>query len=69
MRARVKQGIFPSPWNELTPEQIFERCWVQTLLQCTFDCLAAEYASLKDATLIEALKDFQPRQPGSLTYA
>ena len=64
-----EEGYLSEPVDELTPEQIFERRWVQTLLQRAFDCLAAEYASVEDAALFEALKDFQPRQPGSLTYA
>ena len=61
-------GFVSEPADELTPEQIFEQRCVQTLLQRAFYCLAAEYASVKDAALFEALKDFQPRQPGSPTY-
>ena len=53
----------------MTPDQIFERRWVQTLLQRAFDRLAAEYVKVDKAALFEALKDFQPRQAGSLTYA
>ena len=64
-----EEGYLSEPVDELTPEQIFERRWVQTLLQRTFDRLAAEYVEVDKAALFEALKDFQPRQSGSLTYA
>jgi DNA-directed RNA polymerase specialized sigma24 family protein len=62
-------GFVSEPADELTPEQTFERRWVQTLLQRAFDCLAAEYVKVDKAALFEALKNFQPRHPGSLTYA
>ena len=64
-----EEGYLSEPADELTPEQIFERRWVQTLVQRAFDRLAAEYVKVDKAALFEALKDFQPRQPGSLTYA
>jgi RNA polymerase sigma-70 factor (ECF subfamily) len=64
-----EEGYLSEPADELTPEQIFERRWVQTLLQRAFDRLAVEYAMADKSALFEALKDFQPRQPGSLTFA
>ena len=67
--AEGEEGYVSEPVDELTPEQIFERRWVQTLLQRAFDRLAAEYVKVDKAALFEALKDFQPRQSGSLTYA
>lgn len=62
-----EEGYLAEVADELTPEQIFERRWVQTLLQRAFDRLAAEYAD--KPALFEALKDYQPRQPGALTFA
>ena len=64
-----EEGYLSEPVDELTPEQIFERRWVQTLLQRAFDRLTAEYVRANQAALFAALKDFQPRQSGSLTYA
>ena len=64
-----EEGYLSEPVDELTPEQIFERRWVQTLLQRAIDRLAAEYVEVDKAALFGALKDFQPRQPGSQTYA
>jgi RNA polymerase sigma factor (sigma-70 family) len=64
-----EEGYLAEPADELTPEQIFERRWVQTLLQRAFDRLAAEYATVDKSALFEALKNFQPRQPGSPTFA
>ena len=57
------------PVDELTPEQVFERRWVQTVLQRALDRLSAEYVNSNKVSLFEALKDFQPRQSGSQTYA
>jgi RNA polymerase sigma factor (sigma-70 family) len=64
-----EEGYCAEPADQLTPEQIFERCWVQTLLQRALDRLAGEYVNSGKTALFEALKDFQPRQPGSLSYA
>jgi len=64
-----EEGYLSEPVDQLTPEKIFERRWVQTLLQRAFDRLEAEYVKVDNAALFEALKDFQPRQPGCLTYA
>jgi RNA polymerase sigma factor (sigma-70 family) len=64
-----EEGYLSEPVDQLTPDQIFERRWVQTLLQRALDRLAAEYVKVDKAALFEALKDFQPRQSGSLTYA
>jgi RNA polymerase sigma-70 factor (ECF subfamily) len=58
-------GYLSEPADELTPEHIFERRWVQTLLQRAFDRLAAEYIKVDKAALFEALKDFQPRLQNS----
>jgi RNA polymerase sigma factor (sigma-70 family) len=55
-----EEGYLSEPVDELTPEQIFERRWVQTLLQRAFDRLAPEYVKGDKAALFEALKDFQP---------
>ena len=41
-----EEGYLAEPVDELTPEQIFERRWVQTLLQRAFDRLAAEYVKI-----------------------
>ncbi|MGI8602791.1 MAG: RNA polymerase sigma factor [Verrucomicrobiales bacterium] len=64
-----EEGYLSEPVDQLTPEKIFERRWVQTLLQRAFDRLAAEYVKVDNAAMFEALKDFQPRQAGSLTFA
>ncbi len=67
--AEGEEGYVSEPVDELTPDQIFERRWVQTLLQRAVDRLAAEYVRADKAALFDALKDFQPRQSGSLTFA
>jgi RNA polymerase sigma factor (sigma-70 family) len=64
-----EEGYLSELADRLTPDQIFERRWVQTLLQRALQRVAGEYAKADKAALFDALKDFQPRQPGSQTYA
>lgn len=53
----------------LSPEQIFERRWAQTVLDEAVNRLRAEYASSGKEALFEQLKDFQPAKHGDLSYA
>jgi RNA polymerase sigma-70 factor (ECF subfamily) len=57
------------PVEELNPEELFERRRAQTIMQRALDKLGEEYVNAGKAALFEQLKDFQPREPGSLTYA
>jgi RNA polymerase sigma factor (sigma-70 family) len=64
-----EDGYLLEPVDELTPDQVFERRWAQTVLQTALDRLRAEYAARGQAALFERLQDYQPREPGGPSYA
>ncbi|MCW5550759.1 MAG: sigma-70 family RNA polymerase sigma factor [Verrucomicrobiae bacterium] len=57
------------PVDELTPDQVFERRWAQTVLQVVLDRLRDEYSVHGQSALFERLQDYQPREPGGPSYA
>lgn len=57
------------PVDHLSPDQIFERRWAQTVFQVTLNRLRDEYVQSGRGPFYDALKDFQPREPGALSYA
>ncbi len=64
-----EDGYLLEPVDELTPDQVFERRWAQTVLQTALDRLREEYAARGQAALFELLQDYQPREPGGRSYA
>ncbi len=54
---------------DLSPDQIFDRRWAQTIVQRALQRVAAEYTRAGESALFEALKDYHPREAGSLSYA
>jgi DNA-directed RNA polymerase specialized sigma24 family protein len=62
-------GYLDEPVNRFSPEQVFERRWAQAIYQETVTRLAREYADAGKEEFFETMKDFQPRQPGALSYA
>jgi RNA polymerase sigma-70 factor (ECF subfamily) len=50
--------------TQLTPDQVYERRWAETVLQQALKRLREEYENQDQGRLFEALKDFQPRDPG-----
>jgi RNA polymerase sigma factor (sigma-70 family) len=64
-----EEGYLLEPVDELTPDQVFERRWAQTVLQTALDRLRQEYAARGQATLFERLQDYQPHEPGGQSYA
>jgi RNA polymerase sigma-70 factor (ECF subfamily) len=64
-----EDGYLLEPVDELTPDQVFERRWAQTVLQTALNRLRAEYAARAQAALFERLQDYQPREPGGQSYA
>lgn len=67
--SRAEGDCFLEPADELTPDQIFERRWAQTVMQTSLDRLREEYAERGQTALLERLQDYQPRQPGGPSYA
>src|SRR5262249_36661676 len=55
--------------QDLSAEQVFDRRWVQTVLDNSLRRLRQEYESKGKGALFEKLKDIQPGERGELTYA
>jgi RNA polymerase sigma-70 factor (ECF subfamily) len=57
------------PAQGLSPDQIFEHRWAETVLEQAVKRLRQEYTTLKRGALFDRLKDFQPGRHGALSYA
>ena len=57
------------PVDSLSPDQVFERRWAQTILQLAVSRLREEYVAAGKEALFETLKDFQPRETGAPSYS
>jgi RNA polymerase sigma-70 factor (ECF subfamily) len=55
--------------DHLSPDQLFERSWAQTVLNQALRRLGEEYADGGKSLLFEKLKDVQPGEHGPLSYA
>ncbi len=64
-----EDGYLLEPVDELTPDQVFERRWAQTVLQTALNRLREEYAARSQSALFELLQNYQPREPGGRSYA
>lgn len=60
---------FLEPIGGLSPDQIFERRWAETVLEQAVKRLREEYTALNKGALFDRLKDFQPGKHGALSYA
>lgn len=56
------------PAETLTPDQVFERRWAQTLMERAVARLREQYMSEGKGALFEALKDVEPGERGEVTY-
>jgi len=65
----VEEREFIRAADTLTPEQIFERRWAQTVLTQAVEQLRQEYTAGGKAALFEQLKDLQPGEHGERSYA
>jgi RNA polymerase sigma factor (sigma-70 family) len=63
-----QKGYLLEPVDDLSPDQVFERRWAQTVMQSALDQLRAEYEARGQGDLFQRLQDYQPREPGGLTY-
>lgn len=64
-----EEGYHLEPVDELTPDQVFERRWAQTILQTALDRLRGEYERRGQTALFQVLQDYQPREQGGRSYA
>lgn len=55
--------------NGLSPEQIYDRRWAQTVMERALNRLREEYAADGKAALFDELKDIQPGEHGESSYA
>ena len=55
--------------TQLSPDQLFERSWAQTVLDQALRRLSEEYYASGKGPLFEKLKDVQPGEHGVLNYA
>lgn len=67
--AAGEEGYLHEPVDELTPDQVFERRWAQTVLQTALTRLREEYSARGQTALFDRLQDYQPREPGGRSYA
>jgi RNA polymerase sigma-70 factor (ECF subfamily) len=51
------------------PEQLFERQWAKTILERALQRLRREYAAAGKAILFDRLKDLQPGEQATISYA
>lgn len=57
------------PADTLTPDQIYEKRWAETIIQQALGRLRDEYVSQGKAELYDQLKDLAPGERGEQTYA
>ena len=62
-------AYFAEPVDNLSPDQVFERRWAQTVFQVALNRLREEYVASGRSPFFDSLKDFQPREPGAPSYA
>ena len=62
-------SYFAEPVDTLSPDQVFERRWAQTVFQVALNRLRDEYVETGRGPFFDRLKDFQPREPGAPSYA
>jgi RNA polymerase sigma-70 factor (ECF subfamily) len=68
--ARDAEGRYlREPAHNLTPERLFERTWVLTVLEHVFERLGQEYEQAGQGALFEQLKSVLRVGPHSVTYA
>jgi RNA polymerase sigma-70 factor (ECF subfamily) len=58
----------PATAGGLSPDQLFERRWAETILEQAAERLRSEYAADGKTALFEGLKDFQPGVHGPVSY-
>ena len=56
------------PKDGLTPDQVFERRWAETLLDLTLQRLRREYVAEDKGAFLDVIADLQPHKHGSITY-
>jgi RNA polymerase sigma factor (sigma-70 family) len=55
--------------NHITPEELFDRRWAETLLNQAIDRLKAEYERRGNGLLFASISDFEPNKHGAKSHA
>jgi RNA polymerase sigma-70 factor (ECF subfamily) len=64
-----EEGYLFEPVDDLSPDQVFERRWAQTVMQTALNRLREDFAARGQAALFDRLQDYQPHEAGGQTYA
>jgi len=62
-------GDYELAMNGMSPEQIFDRRWAQTVMERALSRLREEYVAGGKEALFEQLKEIQPGEHGESSYA
>ncbi len=65
----AEETYLNEPRNDLSPDQIFDRRWAQTVMERALTRLREEYVAGGKEALFEQLKDIQPGEHGESSYA
>jgi len=65
----AEERYLEPPAQGLSPDQIFERRWAQTVMERALARLREEYEAGGKAALFEQLKEIQPGEHGQASYA
>jgi len=64
-----EEGYLDESMNGLSPDQVFERRWAQTVMDRALSRLREEYVVGGKAALFDQLKEIQPGEHGESSYA
>lgn len=67
LEAEVRDTM--EPVDGLTPDQVYDRHWAQTMMERALNRLRMEYATDGKTAWYEQLRDLQPGQHGEASYA
>jgi len=65
----AEERYLDAPANGLSPDQIFDRRWAQTVMERALSRLREEYVAVGKTALFEQLKDLHPGGHGTASYA
>jgi RNA polymerase sigma factor (sigma-70 family) len=65
----AEERYLGAPANGLSPDQIFDRRWAETVMERALARLRQEYEAGGKAGLFEQLKEIQPGEHGAASYA
>jgi RNA polymerase sigma-70 factor (ECF subfamily) len=64
----AEEAYLSESWNGLSPDQVFDRRWAQTVMERALSRLREEYVAGGKAGLFDQLKEIQPGEHGESSY-